>query len=130
MLYPRIHETLSALRNGGTRLFVASSKPHFYVRKILEHFELIDYFNAVFGSEMDGTRSNKTDLLRFALEETRVKATEAIMVGDRKHDIIGALANRLSPVGVLYGYGSSTELRDAGATRLVHSPDDLLRELA
>lgn len=124
--YAGIHDALSAIRSAGLRLCVASSKPQIYVRQILEHFDLIDYFSDVFGSELNGTRTNKSELLQYALTETRIEAGDATMVGDRKHDIIGALDNGVSPVGVLYGYGSSEELKQAGADRFANAPSELV----
>jgi phosphoglycolate phosphatase len=123
--YPRIQELLGQLREAGIRLFVASSKPEVFVRKILEHFKLIDFFEEVFASELDGARSDKTDLLGYAIEQTGVDPKQATMIGDRKHDIIGARNNQLSSIGVLYGYGSREELESAGANRLAASPDEL-----
>ena len=124
--YSGIQDALSALQSAGIRLCVASSKPHVYVREILEHFELIHYFSDVFGSLLNGTRTDKSELLRFALSETRVDARTATMVGDRKHDIIGALDNGISAIGVLYGYGSEEELVQAGANRFAKAPSDLV----
>lgn len=40
------------------------------------------------------------------------------MIGDRKHDIIGANYNEIASIGVLYGYGSETELTEVGATHI------------
>lgn len=127
--YSGIHDALSGLRNAGFRLCVASSKPHVYVAKILERFELIDFFSDVFGSELNGVRADKSELLRFALSETRVEPSDATMVGDRKHDIIGALDNGIAAIGVLYGYGSLEELTRAGAKRFVDAPSEFLRSL-
>jgi phosphoglycolate phosphatase len=124
--YSGIHDALSAIQSAGVRLCVASSKPRIYVREILEHFELINYFSNVFGSELDGTRTDKSDLLRYALSETRIEPNDATMVGDRKHDIIGALDNGVSAIGVLYGYGSAEELTLAGASRFANAPSDLV----
>jgi phosphoglycolate phosphatase len=124
--YSGIHDALSAIQSAGVRLCVASSKPQIYVRQILEHFDLIDYFSDVFGSELNGTRTNKSELLRYALTETRIDADDATMVGDRKHDIIGALDNGVSAIGVLYGYGSSEELTQAGADRFANAPSELV----
>jgi len=123
--YSGIHAALSALQSAGVRLCVASSKPHIHVREILEHFELIHYFSDVFGSELDGSRTDKSELLRFALAETGVEANAATMVGDRKHDIVGALDNGVSAIGVLYGYGSEEELTQAGANRFARAPSEL-----
>jgi phosphoglycolate phosphatase len=123
--YPGIHDLLSTLRGANIELCVASSKPLVFVRKILEHFELIEYFGAVFGSELDGTRNDKSELLHFALSQTGVAAKEATMIGDRKHDIVGALDNGISAIGVLYGYGSVDELTSAGAHRLANTPNEL-----
>lgn len=124
--YPGIHDALAALQSADTKLCVASSKPQIYVKQILEHFELIHYFSDVFGSELDGTRTDKSELLRFALSETQVSASRATMIGDRSHDIVGALENEISPIGVLYGYGSADELRLAGASRFANAPNDLI----
>jgi phosphoglycolate phosphatase len=124
--YSGIHDALSTIRSAGIQLCVASSKPQIYVRQILEHFELIDYFSDVFGSELNGTRTNKSELLRYALSETGIEAGDATMVGDRKHDIIGALDNGVSAIGVLYGYGSSEELTQAGANRFANAPSELV----
>lgn len=123
--YSGIHAALSALQSAGVRLCVASSKPHIHVREILEHFELIHYFSDVFGSELDGSRTDKSELLRFALAETGVEANAATMVGDRKHDIVGALDNGVSAIGVLYGYGSEEELTQAGANRFARASNEL-----
>ena len=123
--YSGIHEALAELRSAGLTLCVASSKPHIYVNEILAHFELRTYFTAVFGSELDGTLSDKSDLLAYALAETGVAADDAIMIGDRKHDIIGALDNGIAPIGALYGYGSREELTQAGARHFARSPGEL-----
>ena len=82
------------------------------------------YFERVFGCELDGTRANKTDLLSFAIDENPSASTR-MMIGDRKHDLIGAVANGIQPIGVSYGYGSSTELDTAGATAIAAAPSDL-----
>jgi phosphoglycolate phosphatase len=124
--YAGIHDALSVLQSADTELYVASSKPHIYVQQILEHFELIHFFSDVFGSELDGTRTNKSELLQYALSETEISASHATMIGDRKHDIIGALENGIAPVGVLYGYGSADELREAGANRFANAPNELV----
>lgn len=123
--YPGIDRILATLREAETTLCVASSKPLIFVERILEHFELIQYFDHVFGSELNGTRSDKSDLLRYALSETHISAASATMVGDRKHDMIGALDNGITPIGVLYGYGSEEELIRAGARQLAAQPNDL-----
>ncbi|MBE9067250.1 HAD hydrolase-like protein [Leptolyngbya cf. ectocarpi LEGE 11479] len=128
-LYAGITETLSTLVDRDYSLHVATSKPHVYAKRILNYFEMRQYFDQVFGSELDGTRANKTELLRFALTKTQPSVT-VTMVGDRKHDIIGALANGMDVIGVTYGYGSSQEIQQAGATKLVDRPQDLLSILS
>ena len=128
--YAGIHDVLSQLQGQELRLFVASSKPEIYVRQILEHFELIEFFEGVFGSELDGTRTNKSDLLRFAISEAGIDPVHATMVGDRKHDMIGAADNSIATIGVLYGYGSLEELTDAGANRLAKGTEELVPLLA
>ena len=124
--YPGIHETLAAVAATGARMFVATSKPAVYATRIVDHFGLKPYFERVFGSELDGTRVDKRDLLRYALDEAKVDPTSAIMIGDRRHDVVGALTNGMTAIGVLYGYGSEAELRDAGAHHICAAHPELL----
>jgi phosphoglycolate phosphatase len=124
-VYPGVEDTLSAVAGSGRRLFVATSKAVVYAERIIDHFKLRIYFERVFGSELDGTRSNKTDLLGYALKTTSVDPSQAIMIGDRSHDMIGARNNKMTAVGVLYGYGSKQELLDAGAHHICATPQGL-----
>lgn len=123
--YGGVREALEALEAAGTRLFVATSKPTVYAKRIIEYFDLAPYFDTVCGSELDGTRSDKTDLLSWLLREKQLDASSTIMVGDRRHDIIGARNNGIAAVGVLYGFGTKAELIEAGARRLLESPGDM-----
>lgn len=125
-IYPGIENTLSVLAKSGRRLFVATSKPSVYAERIIGHFKLTAYFERVFGSELDGRRSDKTDLLGYALQTMRVDPSQAIMVGDRSHDMIGARNNGMTAVGVLYGFGSKEELAGAGAHHVCTTPHALL----
>ena len=125
-LYPEIPGVLESLKQSGATLHVASSKPHVYVNRILEHFQLDHFFKSVFGAELNGTRGDKTTLLQHALEQTECSARDAIMIGDRHHDCTGALNNAMGFIGVLYGYGSSEELLQAGALRTVDAPHQLV----
>lgn len=109
--YAGIVDTLTTLAATTPRMFVATSKPAVYATRIVDHFGLKPYFERVFGSELDGTRVDKRDLLRYALDEAKVDAGSAIMIGDRSHDVVGARTNGMTAIGVLYGYGSEAELR-------------------
>jgi phosphoglycolate phosphatase len=129
-IYPGIEGTLSALAGQGRRLFVATSKPVVYAERIIDHFKLRAYFERVFGSELDGTRTDKTELLGYALKATQLDPARAIMIGDRSHDMIGARANGMTAIGVLYGYGSREELLGAGAHQLSATPPGLLDHIA
>jgi phosphoglycolate phosphatase len=128
-VYPGVTEILSALRTSGRRLFVATSKPAIYAERIIDHFDLRGYFERVFGSELDGTRADKTELLDYALKATGVDPQRAAMIGDRRHDMIGARNNRMTAIGVLYGYGSEAELVEAGAQHVCASPQEVLEHI-
>ena len=124
-VYPGVPELLQALYDSGRTLAVATNKAAVYTRRILEHFGLARYFAFVSGDEMDGslTKNGKREIIRIALEA--VGSTNAVMIGDRKHDIIGAIEAGIDSVGVLYGYGSREELADAGATVIAESVEAL-----
>ena len=122
--YDGIVEALEAIASADHLLFVATAKPHMHAARIVEHFGMGEFFATVYGSELDGTRGTKTELLEFAIERNP-GGVRHIMVGDRKHDLIGAVANAMTPVGVAYGYGSVEELKNAGAIAIAGSPADL-----
>ncbi len=122
--YDGICDALAKIASCGHTMFVATSKPWKAAEKIVEHFKMRQYFEQVYGCELDGTRSNKVELLRYAIGRNGVAETKT-MIGDRKHDLIGALANDMRPIGVSYGYGSVEELRGAGAVSIAAAPADL-----
>ena len=124
-VYAGIEATLASLADGTRRLFVATSKPRIYATRIIDHFKLGSYFEHVFGSELDGTRVDKSDLLQYAIAETSIDPTNALMIGDRSHDIVGARNNGMRALGVLYGFGSRDELLQAGAHGLCAAPDEI-----
>ncbi|QOZ27655.1 HAD family hydrolase [Bradyrhizobium sp. CCBAU 51753] len=128
-VYPDIAEVLGALRATPRRMFVATSKPHVFATRIIAHFGLSGHFDHVFGSELDGTRVNKVELLAYALEQTGADPASAVMIGDRSHDVIGAKRNGIRAVGVTYGYGSAEELREAGASELCATPRAVLHHI-
>lgn len=126
-LYPKIPELLELLKINNKILAVASSKPEVYVKQILKHFQIADYFTAIVGSELDGRRTEKAEVIeealrRMHLEEERDKV---LMVGDRSHDVQGAISCGLQCIGVAYGYGSREELEKAGAVYIADSVEDL-----
>jgi phosphoglycolate phosphatase len=124
-LYDGVAEILGRLRSDGCRLFVATSKPTLYAERIVAHFALDRHVERVFGSEVDGTRSDKTELLRHALSSVACAPRDAVMIGDRSHDMIGAGNNGMSAVGVLYGYGSRDELNASGAGSIAPTVSDI-----
>lgn len=123
-VYSGIGEMLRNLRQAGKILVVATSKPEVFARKILEHFQLSGYFQEIVGSELDGTRMDKAEVIQEAFARLSITGEEkplAVMVGDRKHDIIGAKKNGIESIGVAFGYAEEGELEQAGADRVVDS---------
>ena len=124
-VYEGIPEALKALREMGHTLYVATSKPSVYAKQIIEHFALQQYFRAIYGSELDGTRSDKSNLLFHILQNEAVASSETLMIGDREHDMIGAKANGVCGIGVLWGYGTKEELELSGAHTCLSHPKEL-----
>lgn len=123
-VYDGIPELLRALTAAGTRSVLATSKPAVFAERILEHFDLKPYFHFVSGSELNGARVEKEDVIRYALEACHITdPTQAVMVGDRCFDMMGAAACQMPAIGVLYGYGDKAEL--TGAMALAKTVDDL-----
>jgi phosphoglycolate phosphatase len=129
-IYAGIPEALKILKKTGATLIVATSKPTIFAERIVEHFGLGGDIHAVFGSELDGTRSGKAELIAHVLKTRSISPAKTFMVGDREHDMRGAKANGVSAVGALWGYGSRQELLDAGAMALCEEPRELLATLS
>ena len=123
--YDGIAALLASLKAAGLRLFLATSKRTAFAVRILDHLGMSDRFDGIYGSEPDGSRDGKPELIAAILRRETIRADEAIMVGDRRYDIAGAHANDLRAVGVLWGYGARQELEEAGADLLVAAPADL-----
>ncbi|WNB92532.1 HAD hydrolase-like protein [Bacillus sp. NEB1478] len=122
-----IQEMLKALREDGVELHVATSKPTVFAEIILKHFKLDQFFVSIIGSNLDGTRSKKVEIIQHILaSQPQIDTNSVIMVGDRKHDIIGANLAGVDSVGVTFGYGSEEELLTANPTYIVNSVSNLL----
>lgn len=123
-VYDGIVELLSKLQKAGKKLIIATSKPEEFTLTILKHFDLLQYFDFIAGATMDGSRSEKEEIIHYALEHCQIEnLDETVMVGDRKFDILGAKTNGIDSIGVLFGYGSLEELETAGATYIADSPE-------
>lgn len=127
-LYPEVEEMLNGLKDKGYILAVASSKPEYFVRKVLEHFQLTGYFQEIVGSEMDGSRTNKAEVIEEVLARLHMseRRDEVIMVGDKEHDILGARKAGLPCIAVSYGYGSEEELKNADPLKIVNSAREIV----
>lgn len=117
-VYAGFVEAAQRLKAAGKVLAVATSKPEAYAKRIAEHFGFTDLFVEIYGASMDGSRINKSDVIQYALDALGVQEAgkeEVLMIGDRSHDVLGAKKNGIDCMGVLYGYGSREELKQAGA---------------
>ncbi|MCB1753956.1 MAG: HAD hydrolase-like protein [Gammaproteobacteria bacterium] len=124
-VYDGIYEALQAIKSSGARMFLATAKPTRVAARILRHFELDGFFEACYGSELDGTNSDKRDLLKYLLARETLNPADSVMVGDRSHDVRAALANGVRSLAVLWGYGSLPELQEAGAEQIIREPVQL-----
>lgn len=129
-LYKGMPQLLGRLRAAGYTLAVATSKPVVFARRILDHFDLARHFAFTGGAELDGRRQAKAEVIAHVLREMHVAdAASCLMIGDRRHDIAGAVAVGMDSCGVLWGYGSREELAEAGATRIAADLGELERFL-
>ena len=123
-LYPGISSILEELHSSGVKIALATSKVREYAIEILRYHSILRFFDFVSGSEMDGSRSEKNEVITFALDNLNVSdLSGVVMIGDRCYDITGATQAGISSIGVLYGYGSESEL--AGADNIVGTVSEL-----
>lgn len=129
-LYAGMTDLLHNLIKSGKTVILATSKPTVFARRILEHFNISEYFTFVSGSELDGTRVIKSEVIKYALEQNNISdLKKVVMIGDRKHDVIGANEVGIDSVGVLFGYGDYAELNNEKATYIVSDVSELTEVL-
>jgi phosphoglycolate phosphatase len=122
LIYDGLEALLHLLKVNGKTLIVATSKPEIFAKQILEHFNMSKYFLYIAGSNMDGSRVKKDEVISYALENCNITdKSKVIMIGDREHDIIGAKKTGVHSMGVLFGYGDKEELENAGADYIVET---------
>ncbi len=127
-VYPGVEDMLDKLRGKGYILAVASSKPERFVKKVLDHFDLTKYFHEIVGSEMNGGRTSKADVIEEALDRLHMAdhRDQVVMVGDKEHDVFGARKAGLQCLAVSYGYGSEEELKNANPLKIADSAQEVL----
>ena len=128
-VYEGICETLTRLKSQGKHLFVATSKPEIYTNRILEKFVLAHFFEFVGGADIEETRSEKAKIIRYVIDEACLEKERQngliLMIGDRKHDIIGAHENEIPCCACLWGYGSPEEFAEYKADFVIRKPEEL-----
>jgi phosphoglycolate phosphatase len=125
-IYPGIFELLKQLNQEGRTICIATSKPTPFAKTVLSHFNLAKFCEFIVGSNLDLTRTSKTDVIQYALSKIPDYRKESIvMVGDRKHDIIGAQHFNIASIGVTYGFGSCDEIQDASPTYIANNVAEL-----
>ncbi len=126
IVYDGIDDLLKTLNENGKILVVATSKPQVFAEQILEHFNISKYFSFIAGSNLDGSRVKKDEVIKYALASCNITDfSKVVMVGDREHDILGAKKLGIKSIGVLYGYGDKKEHEEAGADFIVQSVSDI-----
>jgi phosphoglycolate phosphatase len=124
-VYEGIPAALAELRRRGHALYLATSKPRVYAERILAHFDLTSCFSGIYGCELDGRMEGKDEIIGHILAAHQIKSDDAVMIGDRSHDVLGARANHVAALGVTWGYGTRDELTQAGALALCDKPAEL-----
>lgn len=128
-IYPGVPEMLSTLQKSGKSLFVATSKPEFFAKQILENDKLSHFFAQIVGSPLEENSCTKSDIIKMVLDNNHLDPNTCIMVGDREHDIFGGHENHMKAVGVLYGYGSLDELNAVKADYIAKDTNELTQIL-
>lgn len=122
-LYPGIKQVLGDLQASGYQLNIATAKPEVMVDRIIDHFDLGQFFTGVYGATLDESiRSTKTAVLAYGLEKAHADVANSLMIGDRDTDMQGGYNNHVQTLGVTYGFGSAEELRNAHAAAIVETP--------
>ncbi|MBO5048274.1 MAG: HAD-IA family hydrolase [Clostridia bacterium] len=125
-VYDGLEALLAKLKNAGKTIILATSKYEFYALQILENIGFAKYFDFAVGSNQDGSRGTKAEIISYILESQNITdKSKVVMIGDRKHDIIGAKTLGIDSIGVLYGFGDREELETHGATHIAKNAEEI-----
>ena len=125
-IYPGVVELLSAIKDSGKKIILATSKPEVFARKILKRFDIERYFDFISGACGEKVRDKKHEVLEYALASLgEINRNNVILVGDRKYDAEGARLCKVDSLGVLYGHGSCEEIAEAGFTYIAKTVSDV-----
>ena len=121
-----VPQMLSELKEAGKTLCLATSKPEVYAVKILQLFDIYKYFDVVVGAQLDGSVCEKYQIIGKVLKKLDGPPLDkVVMIGDRKHDVIGAESAEIASVGVRIGFAKERELEDAGADYICDTIEEL-----
>jgi phosphoglycolate phosphatase len=125
-IYPGVAASLQKISQSGFRIFLATAKPRIFAGQILDHFELSPFFDAIYGSELDGRLTDKSELIAHILSSENLTPEASLIVGDRIHDLAGGRENGIMTAAATYGYGSREEIDSAAPDILLETFSDLL----
>ena len=128
-LYPGADTALGALSARGWTIRVVTSKRQDFACHVIEHFALKRQIADVLGFDASGALTDKAQLLRALFERTAIAPAECWMIGDRSYDMLAARETGARAIGVTWGYGSRSELENAGAVALAESWERLVELL-
>ena len=121
-----VPQMLEELKKSGKTICLATSKPEVYAVKILELFDILKYFDVIVGAKLDRSVCEKHHIIGKVLEKLDDPSLdEVLMIGDRKHDVIGAKQCNIASVGVRTGFAEDGELEDAGADYICDTIEEL-----
>ncbi|MEG1743193.1 MAG: HAD-IA family hydrolase [Clostridia bacterium] len=130
-VYKDIPKLLQYLKNCGCNIYIATSKPVFYAKMVMKKANLFDFFDDIYGSEFDGTRATKIDVMKYAIAQSNTKDyNSAVMIGDREYDVNGAHAVGIECIAILFGYGTKKEFIDCKADYICETVVDVIKLLA
>ncbi|MBQ2731118.1 MAG: HAD hydrolase-like protein [Clostridia bacterium] len=125
-LYAGMPELLRDLRAAGYKTAIATSKPQPYAIELMHHAGIFEYLDHIVGADLDEiTRAKKSEVIEAVLEESGVGKANALMIGDRKYDVLGAKEVGVESLGITFGYGDRAELTEAGADLVLDTVDQL-----
>jgi len=125
-VYPEVQNGLDAIKKSGFKIFLATSKPEIYAKQILDYFDLSQFFTKAYGSNLDGSLTDKGELIAHMLNTEKLDPTRTVIVGDRVYDIAGGKKNGIMTAGVTYGYGSREEITSSRPDFIFDAFSDLL----
>jgi phosphoglycolate phosphatase len=122
--YPGVDELLNLLEDKFKA--VLTNKSSVFSKSILDALQLSDHFSIIVGGDTFKDRKPSPVGIEYIINQSGIKKTKTVMIGDGKNDILTAKNAGVASVFVTYGFSKDGSTMELNPDFVADKPLDLL----